>query len=390
MATTIDLASNEDLLAGERTPPATVSRRLVSLDVFRGITVAGMILVNDPGSWSNIYWPLEHAAWNGWTPTDLVFPFFLFIVGVSMAFSLGQRRAEGAVRERIFWHILRRAAIIFAIGLFLNGYPYFQIHRVRYLGVLQRIAICYLYAGAVYMWTARRGRMAAIAVLLAAYWILMTQVTVPYYGKGHLDPEGNFAAFVDRYWLMQHMWKPMWDPEGIVSSLPAIASTLLGTFAGEWLRSSRTANAKLKGLFLAGLCGLIVGEVMNQWLPINKNLWTSSFTVFTAGFATVMLAVCYWLVEIRNWRRWAKPFIVFGVNPMAAFFISMFLAKNLGLWKIKAAGGTPVNLWHFVYSTFFLPIASPINASLLFALAYVGFCLLLVWLLYRRQIFIKI
>ncbi len=364
--------------------------RLLSLDVFRGLTVAGMILVNDPGSWSSIYWPLEHAAWNGWTPTDLVFPFFLFIVGVSMAFSLGKKQLNGAARERIFWHIVRRAAIIFAIGLFLNGYPYFHIHRIRYLGVLQRIAICYLYAGACYMWTSRRGRILTVVALLAGYWLLMTQVTLPYYGKGHLDPEGNFAAFVDRYWLMQHMWKPMWDPEGIVSSLPAIASVLLGTFVGEWLRSPATPARKLQRLLIAGVCGLLIGEVMNVWFPINKNLWTSSFTVFTAGFASLLLAVCYWLVEIKNWRRWAKPFVVFGTNPLAAFFISMFLARNLGIWTIQNSAGASVNLWHYVFSTLFLPVATPINASLLFGLAYVGFCLLLVWLLYRRKIFIRI
>src|SRR5258708_1546656 len=286
----------------EAPSPADTARpgRMVSLDVFRGATIAAMILVNDPGSWSHIYTPLEHAEWNGWTPTDLIFPFFLFIVGVSMTLSFASRIARGITRGAMAIHVLRRSALIFAIGLFLNGFPDFDFSSIRIMGVLQRIAICYLVAGLLYLATFQREPAAdkpagvranlrvtaAVAIaLLVGYWALMTFVPVPGYGAGHLGKEDNLGAYFDRTLMGAHLWSESvtWDPEGFLSTIPAIASLLIGILAGEWLRSDRRAGRKVLGLACAGLVLLVAGLLLHPYFPINKNLWTSSFVLFTGG-----------------------------------------------------------------------------------------------------------
>jgi predicted acyltransferase len=374
-----------------------------------------MILVNDPGSWNNIYWPLEHAPWNGWTPTDLIFPFFLFIMGVSMAFSFAARQGRGAKRGRLALHVLRRSAIIFAIAVFLNGFPYFHLTRMRIPGVLQRIAVCYLAAGLVVLFSglfsgplsglgnadrpegSRRGGRggvvvvsAVIALLLAGYWALMTFVPVPGYGAGRLDPDGNLAAYLDRRLMLGHLWRPTWDPEGILSTLPAIATTLIGALAGAWLRSRQAQGRKVAGLLAAGAAGLLAGRLLDAYFPINKNLWTSTYVIFTGGFAMVLLAAIYWLVDMRGYRRWGAPFVVFGTNSILVFSLSTLLAKASIIFKVTRADGRLVT-WHgYVYQRFFVPLASPKNASLLFALAFLLLWLGLTWLLYRRRIFVKI
>lgn len=257
------------------------------------MTVAGMILVNDPGTWSAVYPPLEHAAWNGWTPTDLVFPFFLFIMGVALEFSLASRRdatASVGPNPSVMRHVIYRTLIIFALGVFLNGFPFFPLHHWRIMGVLQRTALCYFFAALLTLKTGVRTRIAAVVALLLIYWALLTLVPVPGYGARHLDPEGNLAAYIDRAMMSGHLWKPLWDPEGWLSTLPAIATALLGGFAGRWLASTAPASRKILGLILGGAAGLAMGEIWNIWFPINKNLWTSSYTVFTAGFACVLLA----------------------------------------------------------------------------------------------------
>jgi len=374
-----------------------------------------MILVNDPGSWDNIYWPLDHAPWNGWTPTDLIFPFFLFIVGVSMAFSFAARQGRGAKRGALALHVLRRSAIIFAIGLFLNGFPYFHLGRMRITGVLQRIAVCYLAAGLVVLFSGlfsghlsglgnadrpdgsrssgRRGVVvvsAVIVLLLAGYWALMTFVPVPGYGAGRLDPDGNLAAYLDRRLMLGHLWRPTWDPEGFLSTLPAIATTLVGALAGAWLRSRQAPRWKVAGLLAAGAVGLLAGRLLDPFFPINKNLWTSTYVIFTGGFAMALLAAIYWLVDMRGYRRWGAPFVVFGTNSILVFSLSTLLAKASIVFKVTRADGRLVS-WHgYVYHRFFVPLASPKNASLLFALAFLLLWLGLTWLLYRRRIFVKI
>ncbi len=380
-------------MAGEAAAAAgTSAPRLVSLDAFRGLTIAGMILVNNPGSWKDIYWPLEHAAWNGWTPTDLIFPFFLFIVGVSMMFSFAVRAERGATRGALARHVLRRSVIILAVGLFLAGFPYFHLSRIRIPGVLQRIAVCYLFAGLIVLFTGRRGRIAAIVLLLVGYWVLLTFVPVPGYGAGRLDPEGNLGAYLDRWAMSGHLWSQTrtWDPEGILSTLPAIATALLGALVGEWLRSKYTPQRKVALLLAAGVAGLLVGRLLHPFFPINKNLWTSTYVIFTGAFAMVLLALCYWVMDIRGYRSWALPFVVYGTNSLAVFTFSGLLAKASVIWHVTGPEGSPVTWHRYVYHGFFEPFASPKNASLLFALFYVLLWLGLMWVLYRRRIFIKI
>jgi predicted acyltransferase len=376
---------------------AALTQRLASLDVFRGLTIAGMILVNDAGDWNAIYAPLQHADWHGWTPTDLIFPFFMFIVGVSLVFSFDARQRHGATNPSLYRHIVIRAAVIFALGLFLAGYPFlpprFHWGTLRIPGVLQRIAVCYLLASLVYLTTPRKWRAALTALLLIGYFAIMMLVPVPGYGAGNLTQAGNLEAYVDRQLLMGHLWSPrhqVWDPEGILSTFPAIATVLLGTFVGEWLRSPRNSARKAAGLLVVGAAGLVVGEIWNLWFPINKNLWTSSFVVFTAGFAMVMLGICYWLIDVKGWRAWSKPFLMVGMNPLALYFLSEFVAINIERWRWWTVQGRSAGLQDYLYTNFFAPLAQPINASLLWAVAYTLVFMLVGWAMYRAKIFVKI
>ncbi|HKC65219.1 MAG TPA: heparan-alpha-glucosaminide N-acetyltransferase domain-containing protein, partial [Pyrinomonadaceae bacterium] len=293
--------------------------RMLSLDVFRGITIAGMVLVNNPGTWSSIYWPLEHAEWDGWTPTDLIFPFFLFIVGISITLAFARRVESGSNERELILKVIKRSLVIFALGLFLNGFPYFHLASIRIPGVLQRIAVCYLFASLIFIKTNWRTQAVIAGALLLLYWILMTVVPVLIFGAADLSKEGNLGAHVDRWLLGPHIWKQgvVYDPEGLLSTIPAIATTLCGILTGHWLRSRRSQLEKVGGLFFAGACAVAVGWAWHFFFPINKSLWTSSYVVFTAGMALELLAVCYWLVDIKGYKRWAKPFIIFGVNALA-------------------------------------------------------------------------
>jgi predicted acyltransferase len=369
-----------------------LSGRMLSLDVFRGLTIAGMILVNNPGTWSNIYWPLEHAEWNGWTPTDLIFPFFLFIVGISITLAFARRVATGNDGRELLLKIIKRAAIIFALGLFLNGFPYFNLAEIRIAGVLQRISVCYLVVSLIFIKTSWRTQAMTTGALLLFYWFLMTVVPVLVFGASDLSKEGNLAAHVDRWLLGHHIWKGgvVYDPEGLLSTIPAIATTLAGVLTGHWLRSRRTQFEKAGGMFFAGACAIAVGWAWHFWFPINKSLWTSSYVVFTAGMALQMLGICYWLVDIKGYRAWAKPFVIFGVNALALFVFSGLLARLMGIIKIPRADGASLALQPYIYKNLFASWAAPINASLFYAIAYIFFWLLLMWLLYRKRIFIKV
>lgn len=370
-------------------PPAAPSR-LLSLDVFRGLTIAGMILVNNPGSWSAIYWPLAHAEWHGWTPTDLIFPFFLFIVGVSMALSFAGRIKRGDTRAALLRHACVRSALIFAIGLGMAGFPYYRLATIRIPGVLQRIAVCYVFASLALLLLKRRGIVITTALLLMSYWALMMLVPVPGFGAGRLDVDGNLAAYIDRQVLLGHIWKPTWDPEGILSTLPAIATALLGTLLGQFLLSKPSPREAVRTMLLWGAAGLAAGQLWHFVFPINKNIWTSSYVIFTAGFALVILGLCYWVIDVKSWRAWAAPFVWYGMNPLALFVFSGLLARMMGIWKATNSAGQSVSLKAYIYDSFFVPLASPKNASLLFALAYVAFWLAIAFVLYRRKIFIKI
>jgi predicted acyltransferase len=361
--------------------------RLTSLDAFRGLTIAGMILVNNPGSWGHVYPPLLHAEWHGWTPTDLVFPFFLFIVGVSVPFSFAKRLERGDSRGTLFLHILRRSAILFGLGLFMAAFPRFHILDIRIMGVLQRIGVVYLLAASSYLILKPRGRLLLLLGLLFGYWALLTLVPVPGFGPGDLSPEGNLGAYLDRMILGDHLWREMWDPEGLLSTLPAVGTTLLGLVAGEWIRWDRAQGRVVLGLLLGGAVGVALGSLWGLVFPINKAIWTSSYVLFTAGAASLLLGIMYWVMEVRGKRAWAKPFLVYGMNAIAVFVASGLLARVMGLVRVVEGGPT---LKGWIYENLFSSWAGPLNGSLAFALSYVLFWLGLMWLLYRRRLFIKI
>jgi predicted acyltransferase len=384
--------------ATERAPivAQSAARRLLSLDVFRGATIAGMILVNNPGDEPVAYWPLLHAEWNGWTPTDLIFPFFLFIVGVSTTFSLSSRLQQGTSRARLLKHVLWRGAILFALGMFLNGFPnHYQLSAWRVYGVLQRIAVCYVISAILALWTSRRGQIITILSGLLGYWMLMRFVPVPGFGvPTHgfplLDPDRNLVAWLDRTLLMGHLYEVTRDPEGILSTIPAIATSLLGLLTGQWLRSERNARAKALGMAVCGVIGLAIGEILNTWFPINKKLWTSSYVIFTAGFALVCLAACYWILDVNQWRRWATPFLVFGMNAIAAYVFAGIVAHWIGRVEVQLVDGSSVSWQELAYQRLFAGLGSPPNASLLYAIVFVAICWVAMWVLYRRGIFLKI
>ena len=372
--------------------PAASSGRLDGLDVFRGATVAGMLVVNTPGTWAHVYPPLLHAEWHGWTYTDTIFPFFLFAVGVSLALSTARRRGRGDSRASLLRHALLRSAAIFAIGLAFNALSYLLFHRehLRIPGVLQRIAVCYLAAALVSLLLGPRALLPAAAALLLAYWALMSWAPVPGFGAGRLDPQGNFAAYVDRLTLGAHTWKPGWDPEGPLSSLPATATTLFGAVAGELLAAKKSLRVKLVALMGSGALGITAGAIWGAVFPINKNLWTSSYAVFMSGLAAVALAVAIWVVDLRGRKAWAAPFRWLGVNALAIFTLSLFATLAL-LWvKLPSAGGKPPSLYAAIYRTVFDRFADPRLGSLLFALAFLATFVALAGLLARKKIFVKI
>lgn len=371
--------------------PAGAAQRLVSLDAFRGATMAFMILVNTPGDGGHVYWPLEHAEWHGWTPTDVVFPSFLWIVGVAITLSLGRRLARGDSRGALFSQAARRAAILFALGVLVYVYPAFDLSTQRILGVLQRIAICYFAAVAIFLTTRLRGQIAWIISLMAVYWLLMAFAPVPGYGAGRLDVEGNFAHYIDRIVLGAHNYRQTrtWDPEGIVSTLPAIATCLLGLLAGHILSLRRTVGERAIRLIGLGAVLLAAGLVCNTWLPINKKLWTDSFTLFMAGLDFVLFAGFLWLVDGLGWRRAVKPLVIMGMNAIVIYLASEFLDEGLGWIRWSGAGGK-VSLRAWIYDHVFAGLASPYNASLLYAIAYVLVLYLLAWGLYRRGWFVRV
>ena len=356
-----------------------MSERLTSLDAFRGATVAAMILVNNPGSWSAVYGPLEHAAWHGWTPTDLIFPFFLFIVGMALAFS----------KRTTFVAAARRAGILFALGVFMAAFPFFDFTTVRIPGVLQRIAVCYLAAWAIRRRLSVRGQVLATAGLLIAYWGIMTQVPVPGGAPPNLEPSTSLAAYTDRALLDGHLWKQTktWDPEGPLSTLPAVATTLLGALAGAWLQSNRSRFSKALWFIASGVFLVALGVFWGRYFPINKNLWTSSYVLFTGGLAAIAFAACYWLADVKGYTRWSRPFVVFGVNAIFVFVASGLVGKTLALAKV---GDPPVSLQARIYESLFATLLSPKNASVAYALTNVAFWSGVLLLMDRRGIRVKV
>jgi predicted acyltransferase len=404
----------------ESHPPQTItstSGRLLSLDVFRGVTIASMMLVNNPGNWSAVYAPLRHAEWHGWTFTDTVFPFFLWIVGVAIPLSVSRRIEQGQSRRQLFRHALRRAVVLFGLGLFLAVFSYCvdgslaklgfgewlhnMLTNVRIPGVLQRIAVCYLVTMAIFLRTGVRGQVGWIAGLLLGYWALMAFVPFPVnvhgqarYVSGFFEKGDNFSAYVDNLLLNgpvigTHVWKAAgtWDPEGTVSTIPAIATCLFGVLAGHLLRSQRSPAEKTAWMMVGGALLLWLGSVMDLWLPINKALWTSSYSVFMAGLAMICLGVYYWLVDVKGCRTFVKPFAIYGMNAITVFVLAGVIGRLLSI-KIEAAG-KPTSIQAYLFGNLFSPLASPKNASLLWALMYVTLLYLIAWGMYRKKWFVK-
>ncbi len=377
--------------------------RLLSLDLLRGLTIGFMILVNDNGNESAAYWPLKHAPWNGFTPTDLVFPTFLFLVGVAIVLSQQSRLDQGATRQSLFPHILRRSVILFLLGILVNSFPFFRLHTMRFYGVLPRIAICYFIVATLNLiWPEWRSKAMLGCALLAVYWILLRFVPVPGFGvPTHdvplLDHDGNLTAWLDRQiFSAPHLYEHTRDPEGLLSTLPALATTLLGLLTGYWLRSTRTLARKAQGIAFAGVSGVLLGSLWNLSFPINKKLWTSSYVLFVGGLSLLLLALAVWLVDIpgaeeskpeRSRRsRYFTPLLVFGTNAITAYVFSELLAAALG--SIHPSPG--INLQQSLYRGLASMIPNAPLASLLYSLLYVAVCWLVVYILYRRKIFIRI
>ncbi len=422
--------------------------RLIALDVFRGITIAGMILVNNPGSWRDIYPPLRHAHWHGWTPTDLVFPFFLFIVGVAMAYSFRGRLARGDSRAALFTQVVRRSVMIFLVGMILNswglllkdavnwplftayaialvatdllfsakgaamnlrrilgaiglvvavvvfimGYDRFVETQQRIPGVLQRIAVCYFFASIVVLLVGIRGQAVAAVLLTVAYVLIIKLAAAPpEYTAKVTGPEGLLHDWVDTRVFGQHLYS--WErpePEGIIGTLTSIATVLIGVLTGHWMQRGVDKTAKLAGLFVAANALLLGGLVLDAYDPINKKIWSSSYVLFTAGMALHFLGMCFWLVDIRQRRRWAVPFLVLGSNAIVAYAASSMGATVLGRIELTAADGGSISLKVWLLDHLFAGWLSPANASLAYALAYVAVWILLLMPLYLRRIFIRI
>lgn len=368
------------------------NERLLSLDVFRGITILLMILVNNPGSWSNIYSPLRHAEWNGCTPTDLVFPFFLFIVGVTTAFSLGRIKESQQDIKPVIFRLIRRSATLFFLGLVLAGFPKYDFSVIRIPGVLQRIAIVYLFTGIIFMTVNKKNIIYYLVSILLIYWGLMTLVPVPGIGYANLEPGTNLGAWLDRIIFGDHLWRGTkdWDPEGFLSTLPAIGTALLGVMTGYWLKSDTDKTTKTVWMFFYGVVLMALGYVWDLTFPINKSLWTSSYVIYTGGLAIVFLAFCYWLIDVQNKKWWIKPFHIYGMNAITVFFLSGIFGRLLYLIKIENSAGESKALKTYIYEGLFLPFLSPINASLAYAISFILLWLFLMWLLYRKKIFIKV
>lgn len=467
---------------------AAMNKRLLSLDIFRGMTIAFMILVNNPGSWSTVYAPLLHADWHGATPTDWVFPFFLFIVGVAIPLALGKGLEQGADRSSLVRKILVRSATILGIGLFLSAYPrfgmpadhpligwqyigiglfiglvftrevlnqsqfadeprlrlrrwlgyialglaglllvfglfYYDLSRLRFPGVLQRIALVYLACGLLYLFTSWRQLLITGVGLLLVYWAIMSLVPVPIdatlrealssgdlsqlgiYGEvgnirqlsehfiaPNLGAGGNIGAWLDRAIMHDHLWRTArnWDPEGLLSTLPAVVTGLIGVLTGMWLRTRKGDYEKLTGILGMGAILLALGLVWHLVFPINKKIWTSSYVLYVGGLALLFLGVIYWLVDVLRYQRWTKPFVIYGMNPLFAFILSGLLVKTAISISWDNVAGDRVNFWSWLYQAGFEPYLSPYNASLAFAVANVLFCFLAVWILYRYRIFVKV
>ena len=426
---------------------STSGQRLLSLDVFRGVTIAAMVVVNNPGTWSAVYPQLKHAEWHGWTVTDFVFPFFVFIVGVAIPLALGKRIENGTTSREVSLRILYRSFVIFGLGLFQMGFPFFdpsktdlspyvqipvfiglilcagffiadrfkasivavaavaailacaylfdqgfpfeKMERIRIMGVLQRLALCYFFAALIFIRTGWKSQIGIACVLLLTYWGLMH-----FGGGGDLSPEGNFSGYIDRMILgEEHIWRSskVYDPEGLLSTIPAIATCLIGVLCGSLInRKQIPLESRINPMFVIGFALTAMGWVWSFWFPINKPIWTSSYALYTSGIAMIFLASLMYLIDVRSYKRWTYPFMVFGVNALALYFASSILTRIMLAIKVDSIEGKTIHSQRWIYDSFFKPLADPMDASLIFALVYLLLWYLLMWALYKKRIFIKV
>jgi predicted acyltransferase len=383
----------------------TPVKRLLSLDALRGLTIAFMIMVNNNGG-SGAWAQMHHAAWNGLTATDLVFPTFLFVVGASIVFAYEARLAKGATRGELALHTAKRAGTLFLLGVVVNGFPYFALTHLRIYGVLQRIAICYLVIGLFYLWDRRVWtKVAALAAVLAGYWILMRWVPVPGAGlPGRdiplLDPNMNLTAWLDRHLMPGHLYEDwtthsLRDPEGMLSNLPALGTTLLGLLSALWLRTQRTVKAKAAGLAAGSALCLALGYSWAAWFPLNKKLWTSSYVLTAAGWSLLVFALTFWAVEVKGWGKqgWSRgliwPWLVFGSNAIAAYMISELLPSAAGLLK-WTEDDFQTNAFAWARAHVFGQIPDPGWAAFAYSFSFMALCFVPVWIMYRKKIFLKV
>lgn len=409
--------TNTTLATLPETPlnPAIIVRpttqRVLAIDVLRGVTVAFMILVNDPGDWAHVYKQLDHAPWNGWTLTDLVFPNFLFLMGASTVFSLEGRLRKGDSRAELARHLVIRSTKIFALKMILTAVPYFHLHQLRIYGVLTRIALCYLAGGLILLATRTIPNLAAItSAILAAYWLLLRFVPVPGYGiPTHdiplLDKDGNLTAWLDRTitaFLQRTihtgiLYEHTRDPEGLLSTLPAVATVLIGAMAALWLKQHANNRAQTRnGLLLAGMACFVAGTLWSRTFPINKNLWTSSYVLMSAGWALAALGLFFWLIDDKRLhenttlgRFLTKPALIFGSNAITAYAVSVILVKAMLFLKVHD-GEKLTTAWGYTYHHLFARNNSTEFKSLAFAIGFVAVCFVPNWLLFRKKIFLKI
>jgi predicted acyltransferase len=369
--------------------------RLISLDVFRGLTVMAMILVNNPGDWGHIYPPFEHAEWNGCTPTDLIFPFFLFIVGVSLVYALDGVKGQGGPQGAVLGRVLRRAAVLFGLGLLLSLYPKFDFTTVRIMGVLQRIALAFLGCSIIFLKTGWRTQIWLIIGFLIGYAVLMQLVPVPGFGPANLEPTTNLGAWLDRTIFTEaHLWKQSktWDPEGLLGTLPALATGLLGSLTAQWLRrKGPEPAAKVAWLFVAGGGLILLGLCWAPWFPINKALWSSPYVLYTGGLAVAGLAALYWICDVQGYRAWTRPALVYGVNAILVFCLSALLSRTFGLFKLALPGGKTGGLKEWLYEWGIAPhFTDPRTASLVGAVTLIVIWYFILSLMYKKGVVLKV
>jgi predicted acyltransferase len=388
----------------------------------RGLTIAGMILVTDPGTYSAVFPPLTHAAWQGATPTDMIFPAFLFMVGISTVFSIEARMRRGATRAALIIHILIRTVVLIVLGLLVNGFPFYDLHHLRIPGILQRIALCYAAVALLYLGIARIGKaesaigsgaqntttrtaavlITLIAILLIGYWALLRYVPVPGFGPARYDSLGYLGAYIDRaVFTTRHLWAwgltagygVTYDPEGLLSTLPAIANTLLGVLTGVWLRMPRPARSKAADLLYFGALLFLVAWPLSSLMPVNKRIWTSTFALLSSGVALLAFALLYWLLDVRSVPRWTRPALeflrIFGTNAIAAFVLSSVITATLDAVHFNIAGVT-LSLHHAAHQYLFAPWLPPRIGSLAYALAIVALNGAFLYPLYRKRIYLRI